>query len=219
MNFQFKLPSQVKKVFAQVDAMSVRERGMVALTVMALLWALWDNALMAPLRALETARQEQMTSLSQQVADLNGSIQTLAATRTADPEAETRRRLAELRVANIELDARLADLMRDLVQPGDMAALLEAVLVETGQLELQAMNTLEPQPILNAGMETGYYRHGLSVRVRGSYLDALTYLQALEQLRWNFFWDSVEIRVEQHPSSEITIVVYTLGSRPGALGV
>ena len=219
MNFQIKLPPPVQKAFAQVDAMSVRERGMVALTVLALLWALWDNALMAPLRALETARQEQMISLSQQVGDLNASIQTLATARTADPEAETRRRLAELRVSNIELDARLTDLMRDLVEPKDMASLLEAILVETGQLELRGMSTLEPQPILNEGVATGYYRHGLSLRVRGSYLDALKYLQALEQLRWNFFWDSVEIRVEQHPSSEITIVVYTLGSRPGALGV
>lgn len=213
------VPPQLQKVFERIDAMSLRERAMVAATVLGVLWATWDGLLMRPLGGLEQARQEQLRSATQQVVELTRTIQMLAAERGAGPEGAARQQLAELRARNVALDERLREVTRELVEPGEMAGLLEQLLVQTGNLQLVGMTTLAPEPIVTDAGETGYFRHGLELRVRGSYLDALRYLEAIERLRWNFFWDRVEIRVVRHPSSQITIIVHTLGSRPGVIGV
>lgn len=214
-----KLPEQVQKSFDTVDAMSIRERTLIAVVVLALLWALWDGALMRPLKAVEAAENDRLASLSQQVRDLNASIQQLAAAQVADPDAENRHRLTELQAANREMTEALRELTIDLVDPKEMAPLLESMLTRVGTLQLVGMRTLQGEAILADGAPTGYYRHGLAVEVRGGYLDALRYLQALERIGLRFFWESVDIEVSQHPSSDITIVIYTLGRQPGVIGV
>ena len=73
-----KLPPQAIVVFERIDSMSLRERAMVAATVLALLWALWDALLMRPLNALEDARQAQLASVAGQLADVNRSIQSVS---------------------------------------------------------------------------------------------------------------------------------------------
>jgi MSHA biogenesis protein MshJ len=213
------LPPQVAVTFERIDSMSLRERAMVAVTVFALLWALWDALLMRPLNALEQARQAQLAATAGQLADVNRSIQSVAAARSGDSEHDARRRLAELRARAIELDVELREVTRELVAPTDMAALLETVLEETGRLRLVGMETLPAEPVVAEGEETGYYRHGLAVDVRGGYLDTLKCLNALEHLRWQFFWHSVELEVIDQPTSAVRIIVYTLGRRPGAIGV
>ena len=204
-----KPPAQVVALFERIDSMSLRERAMVAATVLVLLWALWDALLMRPLNGLESARQAQLASVTGQLADLNRSIKSVAEARGANTDQDARRQLAELRARVIELDAEL----------GKVTALLETVLEESGHLRLVGMETLAAEPVVAEGEETGYFRHGLAVNVRGSYLDALKYLEALERLRWQFFWRSVTLEVVDHPASSIRITVYTLGRRPGAIGV
>ena len=214
-----KPPAQVVALFERIDSMSLRERAMVAATVLALLWALWDALLMRPLNGLESARQAQLASVTGQLADLNRSIKSVAEARGANTDQDARRQLAELRARVIELDAELGKVTRGLVAPTEMSALLETVLEESGHLRLVGMETLAAEPVVAEGEETGYFRHGLAVNVRGSYLDALKYLEALERLRWQFFWRSVTLEVVDHPASSIRITVYTLGRRPGAIGV
>lgn len=214
-----KLPAQVEGVFDRIDSMSIRERAMVALTVLAVLWALWDALLMRPLNALEQARQDQLASVTQQLGDLNRSIQTLVGGRTGNPEQDARRRLAELRARAIEADGELRAVTRELVPPNEMTTLLETVLEQTGRLRLVGMETLPAEPVSTDAGETGYFRHGLAVDVRGSYLDTLRYLEALEKLKWRFFWESVELEVMDHPTSRVRIIVYTLGERRGVIGV
>lgn len=214
-----KMPPQVRAVMERIDSMSIRERAMSAAAVLAVLWAVWDGMLMQPLSDLQDARQEQLASITQQVNELNRSIQSLAGVQPDDAGNAVRRQLAETRSRAIELDTQLRVVMRELVPMSEMAALLESMLLGAGDLELLGMQTLPPEPIIADDTETGYYRHGIQVDLRGSYLDALAYLQALENLRWRFLWDAVELEVVEHPASRIVITVHTLGERPGVIGV
>lgn len=213
------LPPAMTRVLDHVDSLSFRERALVAVTTLAVLWAVWDGALMQPLRTMEAARQAQIGSLNDQIADLNQSIQRLAIGTGGNREADEQRQLQALLAANAELEAELRTVLRELVDPQEMSVLLETMLVEAGNLELVHMRTLAAQPITVEQLATGYYRHGLEVQVRGSYLDALRYLEALEGLQWKFLWDSVQIEVVDHPSNTVTITVYTLGRSQGAIGV
>lgn len=213
------LPPQITAAFGKVDAMSIRERALIAGTVLALVWALWDAVLMQPLNALEQARQEQLASLSTQVADLNRSIQTAAAGRTTDGDVAQRNELASLRNDIAGLERRLGERTSSLIAPAEMARVLEAVLVENTRLEFIGVEALPAEPITASDGVAGFYRHGMVVRLRGNYLDALRYVEALERMNWRFFWDSVEITVDEHPTSDVRITVYTLGEGEGVIGV
>jgi MSHA biogenesis protein MshJ len=136
-----------------------------------------------------------------------------------DPDIGNRQRLAEIQIRNAELDKRLHTLTTDFIKPSEMAPLLESLLAQAGNLKLVKMQTLAPEVSDAKNGGDGYYRRGLAVEVLGGYLDALRYLQALEDLPWEFFWDSVKIEVKKYPTSHITILVHTLGYSEGGSSV
>lgn len=216
------LPPQLQKAFNTFDAQTLRERLLVTGVILALLWMLWDNMLMQPINTLEKAREAQLTSRSKQVQDLRLSLQQLTPSHPdhpVDPDAGNRQRLIEIQVASAALDKRLNTATTDLIKPGEMAPLLESVLAQAGNLKLVKMQTMNPEaPDAKTGGD-GYYRQGLSVEVRGGYLDAVHYLQALENMPWKISWDSVKIEVINYPISHITILVHTLGFKAGDSGV
>ncbi|MEN3275444.1 MAG: biosis protein MshJ [Massilia sp.] len=79
--------------------------------------------------------------------------------------------------------------------PGAAAAAAPAAAVATG--------TLPPASEL-------LYRHGVEITVRGSYLDMIDYMAALESLPTQLFWGRAQLEAETWPASRLTLTLYTL---------
>ena len=56
----------------------------------------------------------------------------------------------------------------------------------------------------------GLYRHGVELVLEGGYADLLSYLRAMEALPQRVLWGSVSLKVAQHPTSVLTLRVYTI---------
>jgi MSHA biogenesis protein MshJ len=54
------------------------------------------------------------------------------------------------------------------------------------------------------------YRHGVELTVRGSYLDMVDYMQALETLPTQLFWGKAQLDAEDYPNVRLTLTLYTL---------
>jgi MSHA biogenesis protein MshJ len=54
------------------------------------------------------------------------------------------------------------------------------------------------------------FRHGVEVSVRGSYLDMVDYMTALEALPTQLFWGKAQLEVEEYPSVRLTLTLHTL---------
>jgi MSHA biogenesis protein MshJ len=54
------------------------------------------------------------------------------------------------------------------------------------------------------------YRHGLELRVSGSYADLGAYVAALERLRPRLLWSGLELDATRHPKVELKLKLYTL---------
>ena len=67
--------------------------------------------------------------------------------------------------------------------------------------------------------QVAVYRHGVEIVFRGSYLATLDYLQSLQSLPWDFYWDGVQLQVEDYPKAQVRITVYTLSLKRGWIGV
>lgn len=219
------LLTRLGRLRERLDGLSLRERALIMASALVLLWALWDNLLMQPLNRHHHAQQERIQTLQAQVGEFQRSAARIVAQGGQDPNAEIREKIASTREAITELDERLRAMTAGLIDPKDMAHVLEAVLQRNDDLRLVQLRSLKAQPLslgeasANENGTATIYRHPVELVFEGGYLAALDYLASLESLPWELFWDSIHIELMAYPKSRITLVVHTLGLREGLLGV
>lgn len=144
---------------------------------------------------------------------------------------------AGLLVRYQELNSKIADLSPKLMQfnehyisEKDLTKLLHDLLKQTPGLTIEAFSTIPqnahsgpqsqpeakttqnalPQATKPAGnvpliMSTQY-----RLIIRGTYFSVMTYLQHIEKLPWNIYWDKLDYQVKSYPTATATIEFYTL---------
>lgn len=204
-------------------ALSRREQIMVAAAALGavafLLMSLWVEPATrraADLRAGLATRQGELTMLEDQIASLKSQLE--------DPDAASRRQLAELHARLSAIDGQIGKLDDKLVPPQRMGQVLQTVLARQRGLTLVGLRSLAPEPLLvlpgadkaagesqAAGTnQENIYRHGLEIRLAGRYADLLGYVAELERTPQRLLWGSMTLKVTAYPLSELTLTVYTL---------
>ncbi|MDR9435456.1 MAG: hypothetical protein RI563_01160 [Thiohalophilus sp.] len=208
------------------DALTLRERlilGVGALLVIGIVWLEFVYLAQADQNKRLSNRLQTTDS---QIAALEQQITALNSESARDPDQANRRRQEKLQEQLAEVDARLQEKTASLISPAQMAQVLEAVLTQKTDLKLIAVRNLPIQPLLELSTDaegdypdSGVYRHGMQIEFSGSYLSTLEYLQALQELKWDFYWDSLQLQVKSYPVSSVTITVHTLSLKEGWIGV
>lgn len=224
------LRQRLAKLMDRVDAMALRERGLIFVAVLIVVYVVAVNGVFEPMRAEQARLNSQLKSKHDQIAALEKQIQAFRGGRLDDPDAAKRARLAALQEQMKSLDATLARTTANLVTPKEMARLVEQVLANVRGLQVVKVESLRPAPLAEPaaakpgetkpatatpGPEARIYKHGLRIELKGTYLDMLNSLQALERLPWKVFWGQVTLETETHPVSKLTLVIYTLSAGEG----
>ena len=68
-------------------------------------------------------------------------------------------------------------------------------------------------------MKTGPYVPPLSVVVEGSYVDIVSYLKALETMKWHVYWNRLELETRTYPLNRVRIEMSTLSLDETWLGL
>ena len=204
---------------ARFDALQKRERVLVAVALIGGIVLLVANLFVAP--AWQRVRQAernadkgraQIAAMQTQVAQLQEKAR--------DPDAALRAELAALNGQAEALRGRMGALEAALVPPQRMPRLLEEMIGRQPGLRLLSLKTLPVAPLLerpekadapaDAATSGGLFKHGVEIRLEGSYADLLAYLERLEAATPKFLWRSIVLSAEQHPKLTMTLVVYTL---------
>lgn len=211
------------------EAFSLRERGLVILGVIALLFMLWDSLLMTPEQQQQTRIVAQMQAMNQQTEALNLQIQEMSAALRGGEAGHIQARTTELQALLAGLEQRQQDLTVQFIQPRQMAAVLRDMLSAENGLELTQLTSLGAQPLFpptNKETESTVrshrpevFRHGLRIVFEGDYFKTLAYLRALEAMPWRLYWDNVEYLVTDYPRARVAITVHTLSLQEGWIGV
>jgi MSHA biogenesis protein MshJ len=143
-----------------------------------------------------------------------------------DPDAANKAALAETRAQLADAEAAVRQFDGVLVSPQRAPQLLQSLLVQHRGLELLALSTLPPMPLMSApaapkdgkpeappaaAPRAGQIqKHGIEVRVAGGYLDLLAYVSELENLPQKLIWGRMALEVKAYPRSELTLTLYTL---------
>ncbi len=215
----------------RIDAMTLRERGIIFVTVLVLLYFVASTLVLTPLRSQQQRLGNELKVKREQVAALNVQIQKIVHNATRDVDKENTEKLKLLRERIVLIDPRLAGMSQSLVSPRDMARFVEQVLTRNRALQVIRLESLAPAPVEGQAApatgkaaavpaaSSGVHRHGMRIEVRGRYADLVNYLRALEAMPWKVFWGQVTLESEDHPMSKLTLVIYTLSLQPGWIGL
>jgi MSHA biogenesis protein MshJ len=207
----------------RIDALSFRERILVFLAVAGVALSLVFVGLIEP--ALK--QQEQMlvnaSGLQQEIFTLREQLTQSEQLNQSGLNTELGRLRAE--AATLEQQVRARE--SGLIPPDKMIAAIKTLLTAQPGLTLVALQTAPPRQALDeAAAETGgapeqqpsgqapptekFYKHGVTVRVQGSYAQLADYVARLESLPWTVQWQSVKLDARQHPRLELTLELNTL---------
>jgi MSHA biogenesis protein MshJ len=213
---------------ARIDALSQRERIMSFVATAAALAFVGYVGLIAPLLKKQEMLRSQVLQQQNNIAGINEQIAEKLREAAADPDAPVRTRLAAVREESGRLTESLRAMQQGLVAPERMAPLLESILRANGRLKMVSVRTLPVEPLSGIGARKDapeaapagdakaaarrelLFRHGVEVTVRGSYLDMVDYMTALEKMPTQLFWGKAQLDVEEYPSVRLTLTLYTL---------
>jgi MSHA biogenesis protein MshJ len=212
-----------------INNLTTRERVLVLLGILSVIYLLWDSFLISPIQSVNKAllgerlsTQEQMLNLETRRILANGLLKN---SKKQDIEKEIQRYKKKIK----DFDGKIVERLQGRVAAENMVSLLNDVLRKNERLELISINNLPARPFVNQDEKNkdvqveaqlvGIYMHSLEMQLHGSYLDILAYLQSLEKLPWKVFWDQVSLDVLEYPKIKVTIRVHTFSLKDGWLSV
>ena len=212
----------MKKQWAQqldrIDALSLRERVFLFISVIACALALADVLWLSPVQTAYKQLAQRFASQSAELERLRGELRTVA--RPVDPAKAVRDDIA---VATERLDAINADI-KALVPMDKSGPELEQVLVQLLRrhdgLVLQGLSTMKAEAAptaASAGIAgaapTGLTKRGLELRVTGPYPELVRYIKTLETAMPALRWGALTLKSEKQPP-ELKLQVYAVGVQP-----
>ncbi len=228
------LTNTIAQLEARLNALSLRERGIVTVALATLvLFAVMQVGVLPQWQA-KKAHQQQTAQLAEQAAQLQVQLPALEQRLSDDPNQLLRQQNEELtRQLEQESDV-LQRRMDGLVKPQHMADLLEQLLVQSPGLSVVGLDKLPTRTLVvrdgklepldasaKVELEPGarlIYRHGLQLTLQGGYLDTLAYIKRLEALEQTLLLKRLDFEVMRYPVSRAILEVETLSLVPGWLG-
>jgi MSHA biogenesis protein MshJ len=228
------LSTQWKQLGARFDAYSQRERALLAAALILGTLLLGNSLLVDPNFARAKIAQRLGEQQAMEATSLESQITVTKAQLQVDPDAGRKAEIVRLKAALATVENNLKALEGSLVPPEQMNSLLEQLLASNTRLRLVSLKSLAPINLAAAGKteeaaklplpaaqtkELGLYKHGVEIRLEGSYADLYAWMSQLESTQRKLLWGDVRFTVVEHPRSVLSLTVYTLSTDKAWLAI
>lgn len=214
---------------ARFDALSLRERLMVAIAAFAATYFLVDALLLGSWQRQNAGIKATLLEQRAESARTAAQVQEQQVRAGSHPDALARARIREIEQKIAAIDASLQSSSKQLVPPERMASLLEDLLKGNKRLQLVKLATLPAEALLAREPASGaaqaaepmqaaaeqpagqnIFKHGVELTLRGSYFDILDYLAQIEALPWQMYWGRLRLEARDYNRPVLTLTLYTL---------
>lgn len=223
----------LRKIQEKIDARIIRERALIFLSALALVFMLWSFIVQSSIDKKMQETHTQLATLATQRTTLQTQIAAITQNLLNDPNKQKKTQISQLQSDISGLESQLQNVSQNLIKAEQLPQALQEVLQKTEQLTLLEVKTLPAQelhfiqvgtangaqPVTGDETSAGVYQHAVELRVSGSYSQVVQFLIALEHLPWRFYWQSLDYSVAHYPNAEVILRVYTLSSEEGLFGV
>jgi MSHA biogenesis protein MshJ len=233
--------SRIKEILQplsnRIDALTIRERTILAVTLLVALFFIWSALLMDEQIADIRNTDKEIDKLSADFAVAQAMQQALTAQLADDPNRAEQIRLERYQREAERIDNELRKQTLEFISPLQMIDVLKDLIQQEGGLQLVSLESIRPEdPLADAGegvaetpvvaakqspadKPSGAYLHTLELKFKGDYLSAMRYIQRLESLQWRLIWKSLSIELEKYPVANVELQLQTLGLTEGWIGV
>ncbi|MDO8767529.1 MAG: hypothetical protein Q7K57_02255 [Burkholderiaceae bacterium] len=209
------------KQSVRIDALSLRERVFLFLSVIAGCMALADVAWLSP---AQVAHQQLTQRFDKQSAELQRARAELKA--VAQPVDTGKAARDEIAAAKIRLESvnqTIKGILPSATQATPLAQVLVHLLRRHEGLTLLRTATLPPEaavagaaPAVGSGaaaLPAGFTRQGVELTVSGSYSELTRYVQTLEKALPQVRWGTMKLKSDKMPP-ELTLQLFLVGVQP-----
>jgi MSHA biogenesis protein MshJ len=204
------------KQAVRIDALSLRERAFLFISVIACCMALADVAWLSPAQLAHKQVKQRFDAQGAELDRLRVELKT-----TSQPVDASKVVRDDLQKEADQLDAVNQDI-KTRVPITDGGPALEQVLVQFLRrhegLTLLSVGTLAKEPASTPGANTGSVpvgltKRGLELKVSGPYPELVRYVKTLESALPSLRWGMMQLKSEKQPP-ELTLQVYVVGAQP-----
>jgi MSHA biogenesis protein MshJ len=216
-----KVMERIVAIEERINALSLRERALLGIAALAVVFMLWDLLFMSGLRERHDRVQNQIEQVQSQVQNLTQTIQQTAMASADDPQADLERQRRALNEDIERLEARLAQDLGDVSTPAETRAMLSSLLTESPGLSLISLENLPVEPLQAADAQPipGVFIHRIRVLVEGEHAVVRDYLKRAADLPGGVYLESVDLVVDQWPVNRVELMFYSLALDDRWLGV
>jgi MSHA biogenesis protein MshJ len=218
-----------------IDVRPLRERVLMLITISAMFIFIFYMALFNPLWKAHATSQQLLNVKQAEITSLQVETQIFEDLLRQSDEDTKRTRLERLRkmVQDVEV---LSEFMEGLIDPKEMARLVDRILASNKRLEVIRVNNIpativwpeprEPEmsddPSRELEMkkdELTIYKHDVLVEVKGSYHDIVRFVARLESMPWKVLWESVKLTTDESAEPTVSLMIYTLSVDKAWIGL
>ena len=216
-----------EKLSGQVEALTLRERGILLGTIVIGVVFIWAQFIFAPLQDRHKIASKNLISLTQQQATFTEQQLLLTQRLKDDPNKALRAQRTELEVQLSKVKSEIERQLSGLIAPEKMADVLRSMLQQQEKLKLVSLKNMPVAPFNPSGQatedeskegEAGLYRHSMELVMDGEYFDVLEYIKRIESLK-GFSWETMNYEVIDYPKARVTIKISTLSLEEDWIGV
>jgi MSHA biogenesis protein MshJ len=223
--------STATSLLKRFDAISLRERALVAVAVLAAIIGLWDLLFMQPLRNTKN-------SLTLELSSADPAALAAQEAEAADPRTAALTRAGELQTQIQAVDEQLKTTAAGFIPAQEMVEVIHDMLSRQRALKLVSLRNLPGASLVPPGettdesggadadapaeasaLGTAPFVHPIELVIEGEYGDVVTYLKSLEVLPWRFRWKTLDLTTKQYPVNRVRIELSTLSMDKTWLGV
>ena len=219
------MSSRLRQYAQRFDTQSTRERGLIALTLIAAIGFIWWNYYAEPMLRNIEVQQAENRRIGREIETTRATLREIRRRIAAGVHQQKETQLARLSNELSAVEERLRIKTIELIDPEMMFDLMNQLVYRDSQLKLLSLKRREVRPAIPPlnpeapADEAGIYRHVLEIKFAGKYLDILRYMQSMEALDWKLLWDEIEIISEEHPKLTVKLVMSTLSTRKEWVGI
>lgn len=216
------LQSQVAEIRDKVDALSSRERVIIAVTVIAVIFGIYNQFVLDPFLKHRKELQQQMAAIGPEMEVMQQSMESLIKRQASDPNISLRNTVKKKNKKVKELEGIIENETKRLIDPQKMPKILGYLLSRQSALKINSVKSSSGEPIyLDADRKkpSGLFKHDLTMSLEGTYYQVQSYLKNVEEMAEQVYWDEMTFESKKYPVGVLVLNVHTLSTSKELIGV
>ena len=207
------------KFQTKVNALQIRERRLMAITLMVVIFATVVAVFWLPVMDKIIENYQKNESSFNTIQGLKLEINGFKKRVGIDVNAPYKEQVRNLKKQIRAQDKKVESLTSALITPRNMGQVFTGLL-KVNEINMNKISNLDAEKVkINTEKEETnlLFKHGLSLELQGEYLKALKYVQQIEAQDWQLYWDELSFTTLKYPQGRLNIEVHTLSTSDSVL--